>query len=90
MKIKISLLLEIQCLEIDFVPLKKNLHLADNHDLDPLDIFSKLRSFFELLNQKFVQFGIFTHNLSIDEEMVPYFGRHSCKMFIRGKPVRLL
>lgn len=24
----------------------------------------------------------------IDEEMVPYFGRHSCKMFIKGKPIR--
>ncbi|XP_008179985.1 piggyBac transposable element-derived protein 3-like [Acyrthosiphon pisum] len=68
--------------------IKKNLHLADNHNLNPLDKFSKLRPFFDLLNQKFVQFGIFAHNLSIDEEMVPYFGRHSCKMFIRGKPVR--
>jgi len=26
--------------------------------------------------------------LSIDESMVPYFGRHSCKQFIRGKPIR--
>ena len=26
--------------------------------------------------------------LSIDEQMVPYFGRHSCKQFIRGKPIR--
>jgi len=68
--------------------IKKNLHLADNRNLDSSDTFSKLRPFFNLLNQKFIQFGIFTHNLSIDEEMVPYFGRHSCKMFIRGKPVR--
>jgi DNA excision repair protein ERCC-6 len=71
-----------------FCFIKKNLHLADNHNINPLDKFSKLRPFFDLLNQKFVQFGIFAHNLSIDEEMVPYFGRHSCKMFIRGKPVR--
>lgn len=35
-----------------------------------------------------MQFGVFSHNLSIDEEMVPYFGRHSAKMFIRNKPVR--
>lgn len=26
--------------------------------------------------------------LSIDEQMVPYFGRHSCKMYIKGKPIR--
>lgn len=69
-----------------FRSIKKNLHLADN--LDPSDKFSKLRPFFDQLNQKFMQFGIFSHNLSIDEEMVPYFGRHSCKMCIRGKPVR--
>ncbi|KRX30844.1 PiggyBac transposable element-derived protein 3, partial [Trichinella murrelli] len=26
--------------------------------------------------------------LSIDEGMVPYYGHHTCKMFIRGKPIR--
>lgn len=40
------------------------------------------------MNQKYMQFGIWTEDLSIDEQMVPYFGRHSCKMFIRGKPIR--
>jgi DNA excision repair protein ERCC-6 len=34
------------------------------------------------------QFGIFSKHLSIDEQMVPYFGRHSIKMFIKGKPIR--
>ncbi|KRX12036.1 PiggyBac transposable element-derived protein 3 [Trichinella nelsoni] len=34
------------------------------------------------------QFGIFHEQLYIDEGMVPYFGHHSCKMFIRGKPIR--
>ena len=24
---------------------------------------------------------------SIDESMVPYFGRHGCKQYIRGKPI---
>jgi Transposase IS4 len=31
---------------------------------------------------------VFAHNLSIDEHMVPYFGRHTCKMFMQGKHVR--
>ena len=35
-----------------------------------------------------MQFGIWEEDLLVDEQMVPYFGRHSCKMFIRGKPIR--
>lgn len=35
-----------------------------------------------------MQFGVWAEELSIDEQMVPYFGRHSCKMYIRGKPIR--
>lgn len=71
-----------------FKNIKQNLHLSDNKNLDLTNKFTKLRPFFIILNEKFSQFGIFSHNLSIDEEMVPYFGRHSCKMFIKGKPVR--
>ena len=36
----------------------------------------------------FKQYGILHTNLSVDESMVPYFGRHTCKQFIRGKPIR--
>lgn len=71
-----------------FREIKRNLHVSDNSSLDKRDKFSKLRPFIEYLNKKFIQFGIFSHNLSIDEQMVPYFGRHSAKMFIKGKPVR--
>ena len=35
-----------------------------------------------------MQFGMWSELLSIDEQMVPYFGRHSSKMFIHGKPIR--
>lgn len=35
-----------------------------------------------------MQFGVFAHNLSVDEQMIAYYGRHSLKMFIRGKPIR--
>lgn len=35
-----------------------------------------------------MQFGIWAANLSVDEQMVLYFGRHSCKMYILGKPIR--
>lgn len=71
-----------------FRNIKRNLHLCDNAELDKNDKFAKLRPLFDAINERNLQFGLFSHNLSIDEEMVPYFGRHSAKMFIKGKPVR--
>lgn len=71
-----------------FDSIKQNIHLSDNAQLDSDDRFAKLRPIFDIINEKNMQFGLFHYNLSIDEEMVPYFGRHSCKMFIKGKPVR--
>lgn len=64
------------------------MHLSNNVDLDANDKFTKVRPILNMLNEKFMQFGVFSHHLSIDEEMVPYFGRHSAKMFISGKPIR--
>lgn len=71
-----------------FTKLKANFHIADNDNLDMSDKFAKVRPLFDMLNKRFVQFGVFAEHLSIDETMVPYFGRHSAKMFIRGKPIR--
>ena len=48
---------------------------------------SKIAPLYEMLNRNLIQFGIFNKLLSVDESMVPYFGRHSAKMFNRGKPV---
>jgi len=31
---------------------------------------------------------VFYDDLSIDESMVPYYGKHSAKMFIQMKPIR--
>lgn len=71
-----------------FDSIKQNIHFSDNEQLDKSDKFSKLRPLFDMINEKNMQFGVFSHNISIDEEMVPYFGRHSCKMYIKGKPIR--
>ena len=40
-----------------------------------------------MLNLNLVQFGIFHELLSVDESMVPYFVRHSAKIFIKGKSI---
>ena len=52
------------------------------------DKWEKLRPLIDTVNDKLIQFGAFTEHLSIDEQMVRYFGRHSRKTFIRGKPIR--
>lgn len=49
---------------------------------------SKIAPVYSLLNKNLLQFGIFHELFSIDESMIPYYGRHSAKMFIRGKPIR--
>ena len=49
---------------------------------------AKIRPLQDKVNRSLQQFGVFSKDFSIDEQMVPYFGRHSSKLFIRGKPIR--
>lgn len=71
-----------------FQDIKRNIHLANNDNLNQIDKMAKLRPLISLLNQKFQQWGVFHEHLSIDEAMVKFFGRHSSKQYIKGKPVR--
>ncbi|KFM58705.1 PiggyBac transposable element-derived protein 3, partial [Stegodyphus mimosarum] len=71
-----------------FETIFSNLHVADNANLDPLDKFAKLRPLINKLNELCMKFVPNETHFSIDESMVPYFGRHGCKQFIRGKPIR--
>jgi hypothetical protein len=52
------------------------------------DKFVKVRALLDLLNKRFMSNGTSSCSFSVDESMVPYFGRHGCKQFIKGKPVR--
>ena len=61
--------------------------MANNDDL-PDDRFAKICPLYSLLNAKLNQFGVFKEDLLVDEQMLPYFGRHSGKMYMRGKPVK--
>lgn len=72
-----------------FMEIKKFLHFCDNEaTTNSTDKMFKLRPLADLLTKKFLQWGIVHENLSIDESMVKYYGRHPAKQFIRGKPVR--
>jgi Transposase IS4 len=71
-----------------FRSIKRNLHLNNNDQLDTNDKLYKVKPYVDVLNKKFQQFGTVHHNISIDEQMIPYRGHHSCKMFIFGKPIK--
>lgn len=71
-----------------YLEIKRYIHFADNQNLTVGNKMSKISPLYDMLNDSLISAGIFHEMLSIDESMVPYFGRHSCKMFIRGKPIR--
>jgi hypothetical protein len=71
-----------------FDDIMRFLHLCDNSNLDSKDRFAKIRPLYTLLNERCLLFYPFDRDISIDETMVPYFGRHPGKQFIRSKPVR--
>ncbi|KAG8179722.1 hypothetical protein JTE90_006627 [Oedothorax gibbosus] len=71
-----------------FRDIKKFLHLCDNNSIDGSDKLAKVRCFIEMFCKKLQQFGTFAECLSVDEEMIPYTGRHSAKMYMRNKPIK--
>ena len=71
-----------------FKDIKKLIHFADNNNLPAGDKLAKIRRLQDRVNASLQQFGVFAKDLAIDQQMVPYFGRHCAKMFIDGKPIR--
>lgn len=71
-----------------FQEIKRYIHLADNASLDKNDKLAKVRPYLDHCKELLSQFGVFAKNVSIDEEMVPYYGRSAIKQYIRGKPIK--
>lgn len=72
-----------------FTFIMTHMHCGDNTLINTAnDKYAKLRPLFDLLNKNFIEMAPMDETYSIDEAMVPYYGRHSCKQFIRGKPIR--
>jgi hypothetical protein len=42
----------------------------------------------DLLNEHYLKHAQLEENLCVDEFICPYYGKHSAKQFIRGKPIR--
>jgi DNA excision repair protein ERCC-6 len=71
-----------------FEEILRYLHVADNTQLDPSDKMAKIRPLLSHLNDRYLKFWPVEEELDVDESMVPYYGHHSSKQFIRGKPIR--
>ncbi|KAJ8896870.1 hypothetical protein PR048_002216 [Dryococelus australis] len=71
-----------------FEIIMSNLHCCDSENLDVSDRFTKVRPLFTMLNDRFQAYAPHSEKHSVDEAMVPYFGRHGCEQFIRGKPIK--
>ena len=71
-----------------FTSIMQNIHFANNNTLDSNDKFAKVRPLTDSINSACL--GNFTpeQTLSVDESMVPYFGRHGAKQYIHGKPIK--
>ncbi|KAL1246200.1 Chimeric ERCC6-PGBD3 protein [Trichinella spiralis] len=69
-----------------FQELKWFLHIADYQNLSAGDKMSRSSS---LRYYDRADLWYFSLALGIDESMVPYYGRRSSKIFIRGKPIRM-
>ena len=72
-----------------FLELLKVFHLCDNSKLDENDRMSKVRPFYDMMNAKCLKLRPNSPNLSVDEAMLPYFGRNRCKQRMQNKPVRV-
>uniref|UniRef100_A0A667X9S4 PiggyBac transposable element-derived protein domain-containing protein n=1 Tax=Myripristis murdjan TaxID=586833 RepID=A0A667X9S4_9TELE len=69
-----------------FDEIMASVHVVDNTKITD-DPFFKVRPIFSELNQSYKVMP-FQEWLSVDESMIPYYGRHGCKQFIKGKPIR--
>lgn len=63
------------------------LHCADNSTINE-DKYYKLRPLKNILKSRYLKHFVPEQALNYDESMVKYFVRHSCKQFIREKPIR--
>ena len=71
-----------------FLNVLQYLNLADNNNVNPSDKFSKVNPLLRMMNESCLENFIPEKNISIDELMVPYYGRHGCKQYIQNKPVK--
>ena len=71
-----------------FEKIFSKLHFLPKESQGSKDKFQKVRLLITMLNRRFMAHVPSTNSFSVDESIIPYYGRHGCKQFIRGKPLR--
>jgi DNA excision repair protein ERCC-6 len=71
-----------------FLQICRFFHCANNSEINHSDRGWKVRLLMGMLKNRCVNNFVPEEHLAYDESMVKYFGKHSCKQFIRGKPIR--
>ena len=71
-----------------FLNVLQYLYLTENNNLNPSDKFSKVNPLLKMMNESCLENFIPEKNISTDESMAPYYGRHGCKPYIQNKPVK--
>ncbi|XP_046998482.1 piggyBac transposable element-derived protein 3-like [Schistocerca americana] len=65
--------------------LKLGLHFNDNETIDQADTLYKISPFLEPLVENFRRIPM-SVKLSVDEQMIPFKGRHTLKNYVKNKP----
>ena len=72
-----------------FLECKRYLHLADINALNSLGKFAKVRPLFNAINKHCILSYQPSQHVSVDESMVPHFGKHGTKQYIHEKSIKL-
>ena len=72
-----------------FDTLMKYLHLCDNEKPVSGDKMWKICPFYDMINKKCAKYAPFAFALSVDESLLPHYGRNSSKQHIANKPVQV-
>lgn len=77
------------CMHRDrFFQIMKFIRSVDNNEINTGDKAWKLRNLITKNQTSCIENAVPVQYIYYDESMIKYFGRHSCKQFIRGKPIR--
>ena len=72
-----------------FEDIMRCFHVSDNMQLAANDKMAKVRPFFNIINKRCLDNRTNRANLSVDEAMLPYFGKNNSKQRINNKPIRV-